>query len=364
VRTTVLDPDSPTDVAHWKALLEDVAHDVYHLPEYLAFAARRQIPGIPRLFVAEEGSQHVLLPLILRGIPAQLGGPAAGWCDATSPRGYPGPIVSRGADNGSRRSFIERAIEALREALRERGVVAAYVRMHPLFPLPSEALLPRGGLGDHGEAIYVDLSAADDEWFREIRENHRRDIKRARQQGYTARVDAGWERFGDFVGMYEASMERLGAAGHWRLGTAYFTELREALGDALHLWVVERDGEAAAGALLTEVDGLVEYHLAGTADDHVRASPSKLLIDHARSWAKGRGNRLLHLAGSLQRGDSLSNFKRGFSQLEAPVHSWRFVADPDAYVDLLSRWQRQTGMMADGMDGFFPAYRKPSPAEQ
>jgi hypothetical protein len=364
MRTIALDPRSPGDAARWKALLADVAHDVYHLPDYLAFAARQQIPGIPRLFVVEEGSQRVLFPLILREIPAQLSGATTEWWDATSPRGYPGPIGNLGSDNAVERVFIGRAIEALGDALRERGVVAAYVRMHPLFPMPGGPLVRRGVLVDHGDSIYVDLSATDDEWYREMRHGHRQDINRARRKGYTARVDAKWERFEDFIDMFGASMERLGATEHWRLGTAYFADLRDALGGALHLCVAERDGTAAAGALLTEVDGLVEYHLAGTASDHLRSSPSKLVLDCARTWAKSRGNRLLHLTGSLSRGDSLSHFKRGFSRLEAPVRSWRFVADPAAYVDLLSRWQRQTGMMADGMDGFFPAYRKPSPAEQ
>jgi len=60
--------------------------------------------------------------------------------------------------------------------------------------------------------------------------------------------------------------------------------------------------ELAAGALLTEVDGIVEYHLAGTADDYVAASSSKLIVDFARWWAQDRGDRVLHLAGSLRKG--------------------------------------------------------------
>jgi len=121
---------------------------------------------------------------------------------------------------------------------------------------------------------------------------------------------------------------------------------------------VESDGDLAAAALLTEVNGIVEYHLAGTADAHVAASPSKLVVDFARSWARARGNRWLHLAGSLGPGDSLYQFKVGFSPDRRPVQTLRIVVDVNRYRELVGRCE-QTDETADETGGFFPAYRKP-----
>jgi hypothetical protein len=123
--------------------------------------------------------------------------------------------------------------------------------------------------------------------------------------------------------------------------------------------VVELGDELAAAALITEIDGIDGYHLAGTADAHVRASPSKLLITYVRDWAKDRGDRSFHLAGSLRRGDSLSHFKAGFSPLRHSVRSWRLICDPEAYRRLVRAWEARAGVPADAPDAFFPAYRKP-----
>jgi len=153
-------------------------------------------------------------------------------------------------------------------------------------------------------------------------------------------------------------MDRLQAAPFWRLSRGYFEDLRQSLGDKLFLCVAEVDGELAGASLLTEVDGIVEYHLTGTADAHRFASPSKLIINFATRWAKARGNRCLHLTGSLRKGDSLHEFKIGFSPIEHPVCSWRLVVDTPAYEMLLERWEAEHQCKADSPDEYFPAYRK------
>jgi hypothetical protein len=353
--TAFLDPAS----AYWPEVLADLAHDVYHLPAYAAFAAHWQEPGDPVAFVAEDGANRLLVPLIVRRVPDSLS-PAAPRFDATSPRGYPGVIVGPGA-HGSPAvdAFTARAVAAFKHAARDRAIVAAFVRLHPLLSPTGDALRSAGTVVEHGESVSIDLGLSRSELWRQTRSNHRRDIERATRLGYRARIDEGWTRCADFVRVYLESMDRLGAQPFWRLSAPYIEALRAALGDRIHLCVVERDGAVAAAGLLTEVDGIVEYHLAGTADDHVKASPSKVVIDFARSWAKARGNRVLHLAGSLRHGDTLSHFKAGFSPLRHPVCSWRVVTDPAGYAALRSRWEAINGGVADPGDDFFPAYRRP-----
>jgi len=344
----------------WTGVLAEVRHDAYHLPSYAAFAARRQEPGDPRLYLVEEDGARMLVPLIVRAIPADIAGDGLPSYDATSSRGYPGPIV---AMMGQRfeSAFADRALEALAEHLRRERVVSVFARMHPLFPVPEDAFGRHGPIVDHGDSVFVDLGLSEEELRAQTRHGHRQDINRATRLGYVARMDERWERFDAFVDLFAESMDRVGATPYWRLTRDYFVDLRDSLADRIHLCVVEIDGMVASAGLLTEVDGIVEYHLAGTANEHVRASPSKLVVDFARWWAKGRGNRVLHLTGSLRRGDSLSNFKTGFSPLTRPVCSWRFVSDEPEYRRLNERWTARNGTVADAADGFFPAYRKPPP---
>lgn len=351
LRGEFLQPDDP----RWASLLSRLKHDVYHLPEYLCLNARWQEDGTPLAFVVQEAGSCFFVPFILWSVPNEIGDESKLF-DAISPRGFPGPLIA--ADSADDLlSFAPRAVEAFVEGLRALGVVSAYIRLHPLLPLPLGALEQAGSLVDHGDTVSIDLRLPLEEHWRQTRQNHRRDMDKATRRGYLARIDPDWQSLGAFADVYRQSMERIGAEIHWRLPPEYFMDLRATLGRNVHLCVVEVDNELAAGAIITEVDGISEYHLAGTADAHVGASPSKLAIDFARRWAKQRGNHTLHLAGSIKRGDSLSHFKTGFSPLLHPVYSWRLVPNPDAYGLLVGRWQVRARVTADGPEPFFPAYR-------
>ena len=339
-------------------MLALLRHDVYHLPSYVAFASRHQEVGRPVLCVAEEDGQYFAIPLIVRDIPRRLTAVGEHLYDAISPRGYSGPLVDF---HPGRRDleFTTRAVRGLAEYLRGCGVICLFSRLHPLLPIPDAPMQSFGKLVDHGSSFFIDLGLSNEVLDAQTRQNHRREINKASRLGYVARIDEGWEQQDRLVDVFSESMERVGAAAHWRLPQGYFAELRQSLGAHLHLCVVEVAGDVAAAALLTEVDGIVEYHLAGTADMHVMASPSKLLIDFARRWAKARGNRVFHLAGSLQPGDSLSHFKAGFSSLQSPVRSWRMITDQVAYERVTDRWYTENGTEPDPTGEYFPAYREP-----
>jgi CelD/BcsL family acetyltransferase involved in cellulose biosynthesis len=301
MRAELVEPDSPS----WSAMLSEMRHDFYHLPAYVSFAARRQEPGAPLAFIAEDDGQRFLVPLIVHPIPSDLAGDAETLFDATGPRGYAGPLVSPESTTDAN-NFVDRAIDALLDTLRERAIVTAFIRLHPLLGPPTAALRRAGEVVFHGDSTSIDLTLPREELWRQTNHGHRLGISKATRKGYVARIDETWERFDGFVAVYQASMDRLGAVPFWRFSADYFRDLRETLGDRLHLCVVEVGGELAAAALLTEEDGIVEFHLSGTANEHLAASPSKLLIDYARSWAKGRGNDRFHLTGSLRAGDALS----------------------------------------------------------
>lgn len=343
----------------WDEALAHVRHDLYQLPGYATFSSIHEEPGEPLAFVAEDQGSWFLAPLVVRRIPADLAA-GADIFDAVSPKFYAGPVLGIASAAHAER-FASEAIARLRAALAERGVVSAFIRMHPLYTPKLEAFGAAGPLVDHGDAVSIDLSLTPDELWRQTRANHRRDINKARRAGYTFRVDREWSRLDDFVAVYAETMDRLDALPSWRLSRDYFVALREHVGEHVLLGMVELDGELACGALLTEVGGMVEYHLGGTLDRHLKMRPSKLLIHEATHWSRERGASIFHLAGSLRRGDSLQRFKLGFSPLVCRVLSWRLVTDEARYLELGKRWELRHRRKADRRDAFFPAYRKPAP---
>jgi hypothetical protein len=212
----------------------------------------------------------------------------------------------------------------------------------------------------HGETVYVDLAASNEEIWHQTRLSDRNNISWLRRNGYGARVDDTWGRFADFKGIYRDTMARVGASSDYYFDGAYFDALRSGLGDRLHLIVVEAGSETAAAGLFTEENGIVQFHLSGTAEAHRQHGPSRLMLDFARGWAKVRGNRWFHLGGGVGgRPDSLFRFKCGFSKLRAPFSTWRVVASRTVYEGAVKIWESRHGLTADADDGFFPAYRKP-----
>jgi len=241
--------------------------------------------------------------------------------------------------------------------LRGAGVVSAFVRLHPLLnPVPPTGI---GTLVRHGETVSIDLTLPTEELWAQTRLNHRRDITRAVRLGYVARMDEDWRHLESFKHLYRATMLSRSAAPFYFFEDAYFDGLRDALGENLHLCVVEKDGVIAAAGLFVETNGIVEYHLSGTGDAFRMVQPTKLMMHFVRGWAKDRGNQVLYLGGGVGGDcDSLLQFKIGFSPLRHPFATLRMVTDEREYGRLVAA--RDPQLDPDARSGFFPLYRPPS----
>jgi hypothetical protein len=331
------------DAPEWDGVLRSTRHDFYHLPAYVALCAAQE-PGEPRALLVTDGARTMLLPLVVRSI-------VGAGVDATSPYGYPGPI-GPGTDDPR---FVRLALVCALNVLGEAGIVSAFVRLHPLLnPEPPQGI---GTLVAHGETVSIDLTSPVEQLWAETRLNHRRDINRALRLGYVARMDNAWTHSGAFKQLYRATMARRSAAPRYYFADTYFDGLRDALGESLHLCIVEKDGVIASAGLFIETDGIVQYHLSGTDEAHQRVQPTKLMLHFVSRWAKGRGNETLHLGGGVGGNrDSLLQFKMGFSPRRHIYHSLRLVIDEQGYRRLVAA--RDASLDPGSRTGFFPLYRK------
>ena len=343
MKAQLVGPDS----ASWASVLRDRRHDFYHKPGYVTLSADRE-GGTPRALLVEDGPSGLFLPLVIRPIPG-------GGVDAASPYGYPGPL----AWGTPEPDFMREAFQAGIALLRSERIVSLFVRLHPLLNAAAPNIVPSTGVGtvvSHGDTVSIDLTRPSDELWTETRLNHRRDITKAVRAGYVARLDETWEHFGTFVRQYRETMERLGADERYRFDEAYFMGLREALGSSLFLWLVENDEAIAASALFVETSGIVQYHLAGYDELHIKDRPKKLMINAVRSWAQQRGDTRLHLGGGVGAAyDSLMHFKAGFSDERHLFQTLRVVVDEDEYGRLVGA--RELSLDPADLEGFFPLYR-------
>ena len=360
MRCDFIGPDSSL----WTRFLADCTHDFYHLPQYVALSARDRLcapnaDGTPLAFHAEDDQgRRFLLTLIVRPIPDTFV-TSKPLFDAITPYGYACPlIINPGPDPIE--PFLSQAIGHLSEGLAQRGIIAAFVRSHPNIPLIQEPFRQTGCVIEHGHTVSIDLTLPLEELWHQTRAGHRSEINRARKKGFTVDIQSDWKDFDEFFRAYTETMRRVSASENYFFSREYFSDLRSAIGDVLHLAICHKDGAVTCGALFSEVCGIVQYHLSGTTEEFHSQYPTKVMLDAVRTWAKERGNHTLHLGGGYGGSeDSLFQFKAGFSHVRSPFFTWRLIADPLTYRELCQQWEARTGKAACSPDGFFPAYRAP-----
>lgn len=344
-----LDPVVDTDRQAWTSILDRCRHDFHHLPGYAALEGGR-LGGVGTAIVIEAAEGAALLPLVLRPLPAALGIEGV---DARSPEAYPAPVFTNHDP-----AFMAGAIDRFVDAMRERGVVSAFIRLHPLLEAPLEACAAHGSVVEHGPTVWIDLEADEATQWADYRALHRRWIRRAQRDGLSVRFDDTLTELDAFFSVYAETMVRRDAA--WDdLGREYLEQLGAVLGSRGFLALVEHEGQVVAGGLFTRSCGIVEYHYGGTASAWQKASPSRLMHDAVRRRCTALGDWRMHLGGGVgTREDALFEFKAGFSSHRAAFRSWRVILDAAVEADLVARW-RALGGEAELAGGFFPRYRSP-----
>ena len=166
--------------------------------------------------------------------------------------------------------------------------------------------------------------------WRQTRSDHRNHINRARRDG-TRIVFDDWDRLGEWVAVYHDNMRRVGASSYYFFTREHLAALHDAVGDRMHLAVALEGDEVVGGNTFFEHDGIATGYVSSTRRARNRYA-DELLYDEVRRWCKDRGDTVFHLGGGKGgSNDSLFSYKAGFSPGRHPFHTWRVVADPDAY---------------------------------
>lgn len=340
-----LHPDDPA----WLEHLAGVPHDIYHLPGYVATTAQSD-GGEPWGLLIRQQDASLFVPLLVRKLPATLD--TDGWRDATTPYGYPTPLVQSPDD-----TTTQQLLTVLKDALRECHIVSLFCRLHPLLPVSQAPFGKVGRLVQQGQTVYADLRRSLAEITSKVRKGYRYDVRKLKQNAFWAQA-CSWDDIPYFRSIYHQTMARIGAKSYYFFNDSYFDNLKNALGDKLFLWLVfSPEHEPIAAGLFSHYQNIVQYHLSGTDERYVSQAPNKLMLLEVMHWAKAQGAAYMHFGGGLGgREDSLFHFKAGFSKQRADFFTYRLIADAQAYDTLCTRWQEQHQAPLD--ETFFPAYRK------
>ena len=319
--------------------------DAYYRPGYCAAyeAARHgQVVAV--------ATEHALWPLLLRPLPFGEKG-----SDAATPYGYGGLLLT-GTD-----AVTATDLDQLRTWCIANEVVSVLVRLHPLLGGPAQVAGLAGWEGlevrEFGPTIAVDPREIDGETGRlaGMSKGRKADLTIARRE-----LDLSWvigeEALETFRGIYDGTMERLGAGEFYLFPPDYYLALAEGLGEDLALALALRGDEPVGGALfLADPDGrFAHYHLSGTTDAGRELKAGTLLVHAGAEWAAERGAERFHLGGGTSGADSLFAFKKSFGGEQLTYGFATLVADARRYETLVARRSEES---APPRPGFFPAYR-------
>jgi hypothetical protein len=350
----VIKPHDPL----WSQTLQKLRHDIYHLPEYLKLEAIRT-QTIPEAILITQEDKIFLIPYLIRSCQDlyQNAPHHEEIFDAISPYGYPGILLSDAAFGQG--EFLNLAVSYLAKVLRSKNICSAFFRLHPILNYGFEQILPPQICQITGETVSINLMLSEAEIWQQTRSEHRTHINRCRRAGFTAKIVRYEDYIKDFISIYEETMNRVTAKPMYYFGYDYFTELAN-LHENIHLGIVEFDNQIVCASIFTEICGIVQYHLGGTKTEFLKQSPSKLLFDRVRFWAKERGNKIFQLGGGVGgTKDSLHHFKAGFSKLKHNFLTLRSIADADKYQYLVELQAKKLNVESEQLlkTSFFPAYR-------
>jgi hypothetical protein len=339
--------------SRWNDLLKLVPHDIYHTREYhitsslsvgecpinLAPAEAEHSAQQSFLFSYQKDGMVFVFPYVQRTLEDILGYEGRSYFDVTSVYGYGGPLATPNVSQ----EFLRAAWGELLSVWKERGVISAFTRFHPLLQnvrfaqdVPDKASF-LGGQATIlcGDTVSINLLKPEAEQFQQYQKQLRNHLRKAYSSGFEvsrADFDSTAERF---VEIYTQTMRRRNATEQYLIDREWLVQFADSLQDHCFLLSARLNGEIAAMLLVMEYGGFVHAHLTGTDDRFTSYSPLKPLLDGTRSWAAARGNRIFHLGGGIgARQDSLFQFKRHFSPDRNPFHIGCWVLDLKLYLEL------------------------------
>lgn len=344
----------------WLQMLKKLRHDVYHLPEYVYVESIRN-SAAPEAILITEGEKIFFVPYLLRNCNSLFGQNllAQEVFDVVSPYGYPGILLSEAAVEEV--EFLNSALALLAGELQAKGVCSAFLRLHPILNHGfEEALSSQFVCQISGETVSANLKLSEAEIWQQTRSEHRNHINRCKRAGFQVRMVNYEDYIDEFISIYKETMDRVDAKGSYYFDDKYFTGLAQ-LNEKIHLSIVEQGDRVACAGMFTETCGIVQYHLGGTRSEFLKQSPSKLMFDRVRFWAKERGNQVFHLGGGVGGAkDSLYHFKSGFSKQKNVFLTLRLITDEEKYQYLVNLRAKALNLEPEGKlssTNFFPAYR-------
>lgn len=346
--------------------------DVYSLPEYAALyeGVYREPSFLLRYGDDWDQVSMVVVKRNLSELPfypfkSQLTGLAN--CDISTPYGYGGPVINS-SDKSNEIDLFAGFREALHEYCKTNGIVAEFLRLHPL--MQNHQLFGEDpGLLEKNATVWIDLRPDEQEIHAGIRKEHRRNIRIAADKGVEIiHSDLRLAHLKEFHRLYTSRMTTLDAMSIFFLPLEFFSELVDTMRNHVDLFLAKWEGKIVSAYMFLRRGPFIHNFLSGSDSDHWDLRSNVLTVYKVALWAKGLGCQFFHLGGGhAVEMDGVFRFKSQFSPNRSAYYMYRKIHDEKAYEQLCLMSQehkeqnpvpRPTKANQDPLlAGYFPAYR-------
>lgn len=308
----------------------DEQKDIYFTEAYVR--AQAVTGDSPVCFVFNEHDNYFLCVFLKRRVSWL----AEEIYDVETPYGYGGPIT-----NSPDPDFALRAAKCMAEELCNAGVIAAFLRFHPL--MDNQKLLNGQASFDvipERETAVMNLLLSEEELRREhLHAKHRNAISQAQRAGLSFYIDSEWKYLEVFGLLYESTMNRIDADEFYYFHKAYFEDMKQ-LSPQAFLGVVLKDNRCIAAAIFLHSGIYGHYHLSASDSTKQILRPNNFMIYEAALYLKKQGAHWFHLGGAPNsvHGSSLFQFKSRFTKLKRDFFIGKAVLNRPLYDAVCSHW--------------------------
>ncbi|MCI8494164.1 MAG: GNAT family N-acetyltransferase [Lachnospiraceae bacterium] len=267
--------------------------------------------------------------------------------DIVTPYGYGGFLVEG--------DHIHKVCQAYEEFCMESGIIAEFVRFHPL-------LQNWSGLEEFykvqycGKTVHMDISNEEAIWHN-ITSKNRNMIRKAQKAGLKAYWGRENSLIESFMELYHETMKRDHASDYYYFKQEFYESILNDLKYRAMWFYTKLDNEIASISIFLYANKSMHYHLSASKKELQNLAPTNLLLYEAALWGCENGYEKLHLGGGVgAQEDSLYQFKKAFNRYEgSSFYVGKRVYNPEVYRNLTELRQKMKGVEMNYE--YFPQYR-------
>ena len=338
---------------YWKAL--PISHrDVFSHPAFIDALKSEDAIGECALF--EASGQHALFPYLRRPIhmlhwvkPSEL------MFDIESVTGFGGPRGELASAELWEQFFSEFGAHC-----RSTGVVAEFVRVHPMIPMES-AMARHYVLKHANNEVVVNLQRTPADIWADYQRNNRKNVAAAQRNHVTVSLEGpNRSSLHAFMAILESTLERRGAPASARIPLSVFHALHDNIPDQLLYAIARHQGKVVSAELCLCSNGAFYSFLGGTDATAFGVRPNNLLKHEIILEGVRRGLSYYMLGGGREMDDGIFQYKRSFApEGIRPYFVAGRIHDQERYDQLCKRCQVLLGDSAAQARKWFLPWRHP-----